>query len=286
MNEIHEEVIVLDEPVADEEIDISLSKEQVVTYTKYQSIRTFIKRLTQRYMRSSTARFLVLIAALYSCILFIVDSYDAIPQGVSFGLVSNIVVFIVFLIDVIFNIIYADSKLTYLFSFQGVIDVLSLLSILNIFVESNLVFLPLLRLMRVMKIIRLFRTGAIINVDENQVSNTNEAIYFEIVSLVVSILLGWFLAAAFLFTLIQNSPDAWQYVDPTVDLREYIKFFDCLYMILVIISTLGFGDFAPANGYGRAYCMLVLMCAITIIPQQVGQLIQTIGKQPAYFGEV
>ena len=277
--------IVLNEPVT-EEIDLPTEKETIRTFTKYQFFILFVKKLTQQYMRSNVARILVLIAALYSCILFVTDAYNALPRETLFGILSNVIVFIIFFFDVIFNLLYSNSKIQYIFSFQGVIDCLSLLSILNLFVNSNLVFLPLLRLIRVIKIIRLFRTGAILNIDENHATNTNEAIYFEIISLVIGILLGWFLAAAILFTMIQNSPETWQYADTSVNLKEYVSFFDCLYMILVIISTLGFGDFTPANGYGRAYCMIVLICAITIIPQQVGRLIQTIGKQPPYFGEV
>jgi voltage-gated potassium channel len=279
--------IVLGEPLVDEDIDIPSSTESVVTYAKYRSrFRVHFKKLTQKYMRSNLARLVVLFAALFSCVLFVMDAYNILPKHNSFGLVSNIVVFVIFFVDVIFNLIYADSKLRYIFSFQGFIDCASLLSIVNLAVESNLVFLPLLRLMRIIKIIRLFRMETILNVEETQVSSSNDAIYFETISLVIGICLGWFLAAAILFSIIQNSPETFQYADPTVELNEYVKFFDCLYIILVLVSTLGFGDFAPANGYGRAFVIIVLLCALTIIPQQVGQLIQMIGQQPAYLGEV
>jgi voltage-gated potassium channel len=278
--------IVLEEPLVDEDIDVPTSTESVVTYAKYRSrFRVHFKKLTQKYMRSNMARLVVLCAALFSCVLFVMDAYQALPRD-SFGMVSNIVVFVIFLIDVIFNLIYADSKLGYIFSFQGFIDCASLLSIINLAVDSNLVFLPLLRLMRIIKIIRLFRMETLLNVEETQVTSSNDAIYFETISLVIGICLGWFLAAAILFSIIQNSPETFQYVDSTVELNEYVKFFDCLYIILVLVSTLGFGDFAPANGYGRAFVIIVLFCALTIIPQQVSQLIQMIGQQPAYLGEV
>ena len=282
-----ENEIVFEEPLVDEDIEIPSSTESVVTYAKYRSrFRVHFKKLTQKYMRSNLARLVVLCAALFSCVLFVMDAYNALPKHSSFEMIANIVVFLIFFVDVIFNLIYADSKLGYIFSFQGFIDCASLLSIVNLGVDSNLVFLPLLRLMRIIKIIRLFRMETLLNVEETQVSSSNDAIYFETISLVIGICLGWFLAAAILFTIIQNSPETFQYVDPNVELNEYVKFFDCLYIILVLVSTLGFGDFSPANGYGRAFVIIVLLCALTIIPQQVSQLIQMIGQQPAYLGEV
>jgi voltage-gated potassium channel len=279
--------VVLDEPIIDEDFHVPTSEETVVTIAKYKSrFRVFFKRLTQKYIRSNLARLVVLCAALFSCVLFVLDAYAAaIPNRSLFIMISNIVVFIIFFVDVVFNFFYSDSKVGYVLSFQGFIDCASLLSILNLAVESNLVFLPLLRLMRIIKIIRLFRMESLLNVDDSQVSGANEAIYFETISLVIGILLGWFLAAAILLTIIGNSPDAFYYSNSDVVLEEYVTFFDCLYIILVLVSTLGFGDFSPANGYGRAFVIIVLACAITVIPQQVGQLIQMIDKQPAYLGE-
>lgn len=278
---------VFDEPLVDEGLDLLATEETVVTYAKYRSrFRIHFKKLTQKYMRSNAARLLVLFAALFSCLLFVMDAYKTLPNHNSFELISNVIVFLIFFIDVIFNLIYADSKIGYIFSFQGFIDCASLLSIVNLAVDSNLVFLPLLRLMRIIKIIRLFRMETLLNVEEAQVTSSNDAIYFETISLVIGICLGWFLAAAILFSIIQNSPETFQYVDSEVELNEYVQFFDCLYIILVLVSTLGFGDFAPANGYGRAFVIIVLLCALTIIPQQVSQLIQMIGQQPAYLGEV
>jgi voltage-gated potassium channel len=276
--------VVLDEPIIDEDFHVPTSEETVVTISKYKSrFRVFFKRLTQKYIRSNLARLVVLCAALFSCVLFVLDAYNA--SSTSFSVTSNIVIFVVFFVDVVFNLFYADSKLGYVLSFQGLIDCASLLSIVNLAVESNLVFLPLLRLMRIVKVIRLFRMESLLNVEDTQVSSSNEAIYFETISLVIGIMLGWFLAAAILLTLIQNSSGSFYYSNAEVALDEYVTFFDCLYIILVLVSTLGFGDFSPANGYGRAFVIIVLACAITVIPQQVGQLIQMIDKQPAYLGE-
>lgn len=271
-------------------------------------------------MRSTLIRLIIILAALLGCVTYVLDTYNLDDSRVYrlFTRSSDITIFSIFLVDYIMNIIYADARIHYIFSFQGVVDFASLLSIINVFSNTNLSFLTLFRLMRVIKMLRLFRMSSSILIDDLALpvrtdplslmqlnalivltslhyflfppcylQSVSEAIYFEILGLVLGILLTWFLFSSVLYTIIQNNPDSFVYnSDPDFEIQEDIRFFDCVYMMAVFTSTLGFGDFSPNNFLGRLFVVVVLVTALTVVPVKVGQLVETIRKKPQYMSEV
>jgi voltage-gated potassium channel len=282
---------VLTKPVEEEEEFPSDGYEDANKLTSRSDWFTnMVHSLTTRYMRSGTARLVVIFAAVLSCITYVLDTYS-ITDVYAYRVFSNMVdiaAFVIFLADYVFNILFADSKPGYIFSFQGLVDFASLFSILNVFVSEDLSFLALFRLMRVLKVMRVFRlTSVMLSIDEHALPSASEAIYFDILSLGMGILLAWFLFSSLLFTMIQQDENAFIYsLDPTVDLQQELRFFDCMYIMMVITSTLGFGDYAPYDTWGRLFVIVVLLSALTIVPMQVGRLIETVGKNPRYIVNV
>mmetsp|Transcript_24972 Transcript_24972/g.36842 ORF Transcript_24972/g.36842 Transcript_24972/m.36842 type:complete len:729 (-) Transcript_24972:1525-3711(-) len=276
---------VLKQPVSIEEsipedLDKSMSKRPFNPHA-------FLKRVTVAYMRSNNTRILIILGAVISCILYVVETYEKYRgQSRTLPAVIDIAIFIIFLMDYFFNIMYAPSKPLYIFSFQGFIDLASLFAIVNLVSTADLSFLPLFRLLRLIKVMRLFRTASIVNVERPTPPSASEAILFEIASLIIGILLAIFLGASVLYTIIQQDGDAFVYgPDSTFSMQEDTTFFDCVYMVLVFVSTLGFGDFVPNNTVGRLYVVVVLLLALTVIPLKVGQLVDVIGKKPRYMNE-
>lgn len=257
--------------------------------SKSSDLKFFIHELANQYMKSNETRIVILLAAILSCIIYVVETYLRNGESDAFNIftvIADIVIFIIFLIDYVFNVIFAAQKSVYILSLSGMIDFASLFAVANLFITTDLSFLPLFRLMRVIKIIRLFRTASIMNVERPTPPSATEAITFEIISLIVGMIVSIFLASAILFTITQEFEDAFIYsFDSSFNMKDDVTFFDCVYIVLEILSTLGFGDFIPGNTLGRFYVVSVLAIALTVIPMKVGQLIEIIGKKPRYLNE-
>ena len=280
---------VLGKPVQEEEdIPIDKIEDEVSNAPPRVVVRKLLLKATGWYMRSPTARLVVIFAAILSCCTYVADTYatGGMDGYKRFAYVVDIAAFIIFFADYMFNIIFSSTSsiLDYIFSFQGFVDLASLFSILNVFVSEDLSFLSLFRLMRVLKVMRVFRmTSVMLSIDEQVLPNASEAIFFDVLSLVLGILLAWFLFSSLLYTMIQQDEHAFYFsIEEDFDIQEDITFFDCVYIMLVITSTLGFGEFAPANVWGRLFVVLVLLSALTVVPVKVGKLVETIGKNPKY----
>lgn len=282
---------VLNKPTLEEElIPIDILDEEERGRGFMDHIRKALEKGTVWYMRSPTVRLVVIFAAILSCCTYVFDTYATNDMRLYhvFAYVVDIGVFIIFLADYVSNILFnasAAAKTAYIFSFQGFVDFASLFSIMNIFVNTDLRFFSLFRLMRVLKVMRVFRmTSIMISTDDQVVPNASEAIYFDIVSLVLGILLAWFLFSSLLYTMVQQDANAivHSFADENYNIQDDLTFFDCVYIMMVIVSTLGFGDYAPGDRWGRLFVILVLLSALTIVPMKVGKLIDTIGKTPEY----
>lgn len=272
----------------DDDFIVEDMKYESITH-KTSDISFWLNELAHAYMKSNITRIVILFAAILSCIIYVVETYLRHTESdafIAFALVSDLAIFIIFLMDYIFNIVFAANKRVYIFSMSGIIDFTSLFAVANLFITTDLSFLPLFRLMRVIKIIRLFRTASIMNVERPTPPSASEAITFEIISLIVGMVVSIFLASAVLFTITQEFENTFIYsFDDSFSMKDDATFFDCVYIVLEILSTLGFGDFIPGNFLGRFYVVAVLAIALTIIPMKVGQLIDIIGKKPRYLNE-
>lgn len=295
LNKVHSVVrkdsFILQQPVAIEASIPEDLEQSIYAYNRTLNVKTRLKTATQGYMRSNTTRFIILFASVLSCVVYVVETYLERSKALGFlwfAICTDIATFIIFGIDYFFNVLYAPTKISYVFSFQGMVDFASLLSIVNLFIaDADLSFLPLFRLTRVLKVLRLFRTASIVNVERPTPPSASEAIQFEIASLVISIFLAIFLAGSVLYTLIQQDSDAFVYsLDSNFSMKDDITFFDCIYIVMVLVSTLGFGDFSPGNELGRGFVVLLLLLTLTIIPYKVGQLADTVAKKPRYMNDV
>ena len=286
---VRKDSFILHQPVA---VEASIPEDLEGSFShKSVDMSTFVKNTTTRYMRSNLTRMIILMASVVSCVVYVVETYlrrEDNPGFLWFAICVDMFTFVVFGIDYFFNVMYAHTKIYYIVSFQGIVDLASLLSIVNLFVaNADLSFLPLFRLTRVLKVLRLFRTASIVNVEKPTPPSASEAILFEIASLVITIFLAIFLSGSVLYTIIQQDTDAFIYnANPGINLRDRITWFDCVYIVMVIISTLGFGDFTPNNTTGRVYVVALLVLVLTIVPYKAGQLADTVAKRPRYMGEV
>ena len=284
--------LILNQPVESEEsFPVDAFVTSTLTKMKSSGIVSSIRKFAAWHVRSITMRIVVFAASLISCALFIIDTYDKMNSITSNTIMAiiDLVVFAIFALDYLCNVIYAPRTLSYIFSFQGFIDLASLASIINIFTtgSADLSFLPLLRLLRNFKLLRTFQLSAYIDIDNPQPLSAAQSLFIETCSLGVAIVVSWFFSASVLYSIVQQDSDAFVYnSDSSFDMQKDLTLFDCIYILLVLISTLGFGDFSPNNFYGRLFVMVVMVLTLTVIPAKVGALVERLGKKSLYMNSV
>lgn len=254
-------------------------------YDTNNKIYSYFRKLAVEYGRSSNVKIIIITASFVSCVMYVINSYDqGKPSKLSFGVDS--VLTILFGVDYFFNILNAPFLLKYLLG-DGLMDLASCLSILNNILGTVTVFsfLPLLRLLRVLKLVRMHQSNSVFNVHEKPKDpSTGDVILFELMSLAFNISLGLYLSASILFMLISYYPDTFVHV--VLDTEADVTWFDCLYIDIVILGTLGFGDYVPGNNIGKIYVILLLAYGLSLIPFSIGKIMDTFSKRPHYMSEV
>lgn len=51
--------------------------------------------------------------------------------------------------------------------------------------------------------------------------------------------------------------------------REPWQFFDCVWFIFVTFSTVGYGDFRPSDIPGQTFVIVMICCALILLPIEV-----------------
>ena len=168
-------------------------------------------------------------------------------------------------------------KTEYLFSAEGICDILSLLPALTIFHcfgvdRPGVIFLPMLRILRVLrlvrtiKVIKLVRSQSILDFfsplklkdyHDSPLNAKRDELIIKVVYLAVGIILGLFVIASLLFCLVQIDPNSFSNVAiDGYDMSTQFTLFDSIYFVMVMASTLGFGDFVPTSNIGQAFVIL------------------------------
>jgi hypothetical protein len=98
--------------------------------------------------------------------------------------------------------------------------------------------------------------------------------------------LGLFLGASVLHTIIHSLPGSFVNVNSETYSSDDFTWLDCLYAMVVMLSTLGFGDIVPQSAIGKLYVIFILATALSVIPYSIGQIMDTYRTRPVYMSEV
>ena len=63
--------------------------------------------------------------------------------------------------------------------------------------------------------------------------------------------------------------------------RQY-TFFECIYFILVTLSTVGYGDISPSHGLSRLATVLILVAIVVLLPIQISKLSDLLALKSPY----
>ena len=172
--------------------------------------------------------------------------------------ISEWVVTILFTIEYIARIITVNKPLKYIFSFYGIVDLLSTIPkyLSFIFVGSHaLVTLRALRLLRVFRILKLARyLGASNQLKDSIIASRVKIFVFLFAVLVSSVVFGT------IMYLVEGEENGFTNIPKSV------------YWCIVTLTTVGFGDIAPQTALGQFITSIIMILGYGIIAVPTGNV--------------
>lgn len=201
---------------------------------------------------------LLLIVIFISIILVMLESVESIESDYAVFLdISEWVITILFSLEYILRIITVKKPRAYLFSFYGIIDLLSTIpKYLSLFFigTHSLIALRALRLLRVFRILKLTRfIGESANFGKAlRRSRAKIAVFISFV-IVLCIILGT------VMYLIESEQDS-----------GFTSIPRSVYWAVVTLTTVGYGDIAPITALGQFIASLIMILGYGIIAIPTG----------------
>ena len=196
---------------------------------------------------------LLLITIIISVILVVLESVETINLKYSVFLnLCEWVITILFSLEYIMRIICVKKPLKYIFSFYGIIDLLSTIpKYLSLFIVGTqpIATLRALRLMRVFKILKMNRfIGASTNFRRLLIASRAKIIVFLLFIIILSIILG-----TIMYLIEGNLNNGFENIPKSI------------YWAIVTLTTVGYGDIVPSTTLGQVFSSLIMILGYSII---------------------
>jgi len=197
---------------------------------------------------------IVIIASIVLVMLESVKSFDA--RHHTFLNIAEWVITILFTLEYIARIITVKKPLKYIFSFYGIIDLLSTIPkyLSLIFIGTHA--LATLRALRLLRIFRIFKLGRYLGASNNLVAalkaSRAKISVFLFAVIIMAIVLGT------IMYLVEGEENG------------FINIPKSVYWCIVTLTTVGFGDIAPQTPLGQFIASLVMILGYGIIAVPTG----------------
>ncbi|MCA8988046.1 MAG: ion transporter, partial [Planctomycetaceae bacterium] len=168
----------------------------------------------------------------------------------------------IFTIEYILRLVVADRKLGFVFSFFGIID---LLSILPFYVASgvDLRSLRAFRMLRLFRILKLVRYSKAIQRFHRAFLIAREEL---VLYLLVTLLLLYLAAVGIYYFEHDAQPEAFSSV------------FHSLWWAVATLTTVGYGDVYPITVCGRIFTFLILLIGLGVVSVPAGLVASALSK--------
>ncbi|RWS12446.1 calcium-activated potassium channel slowpoke-like isoform X10 [Dinothrombium tinctorium] len=179
--------------------------------------------------------------------------------------------------DLVWNIfprypyfIASSDKLFYLFELYSIVDFLTIPhAYLAFFYERNWLGFRFLRAVRIMSIADILQHFSIVRTSTS----------VRLVQLSAIIISVWLTAAGFIH-LFENSGDPLEFEN-----IHSITYFECIYFLIVTMSTVGYGDIFCETTLGRVFIVLFILVALVVFTSCIPEILELVGSGPKYAGE-
>lgn len=200
---------------------------------------------------------ILLIVILFSVIVVMLESVrDLDTQYHTFFNVSEWIVTILFTIEYILRIICVKKPMKYVFSFYGIVDLLSTIpKYLSFFLVGSqyLAALRALRLLRIFRILKLVRFLGESNNLLRAINQSKTKIFVFVFSvLVISVILGT------VMYLVEGPEHGFNSIPHSI------------YWTIVTLTTVGYGDISPQTALGQLIATVIMIIGYGIIAVPTG----------------
>jgi voltage-gated potassium channel len=159
---------------------------------------------------------------------------------------------LIFTLEYILRIYVADKKTNYMFSFYGVIDLISILpAYLTMFgIGLNTVWIRVFRLFRLFRLLKLTRYNKSLHILKGCIVNAKE----ELILFFVFVLMMFYISAVGIYFFENEAqPEAFSSV------------FQCMWWSVATLTTVGYGDVYPVTMGGKIFTVMILMVGLAIV---------------------
>lgn len=228
--------------------------------------------LKEIIIRSDTRRgrifdLIIQVLIVISLISFSIETLPGL-SGNTYSFLAGIEVFVVvvFTVEYVLRVIVTEKKLSYIFSFYGIVD---LLAILPFYLSDSLSLqaMRILRLLRLFRILKLARYNAALE-------RIGKAIWIareELVLFGVVTLMLLYLSALGIY-----------HFEHAAQPEHFRSIFDSLWWAVSTLTTVGYGDIYPITLGGRLFTFVVLMLGLGVVAVPTGIIasaLSTVRKQ-------
>ncbi|MDA9356780.1 ion transporter [Flavobacteriaceae bacterium] len=179
-----------------------------------------------------------------------VDYYDT--KYHSFLNISEWIITVLFSIEYLLRIVSVKKPLKYIFSFYGVIDLLSIIpKYISLFIvgANSIAALRALRLMRIFKILKMNRfIGASTNFRRLLLVGKAKIVVFILFVIIFSVISG-----TIMYLIEGNVNEGFENIPKSI------------YWAIVTLTTVGYGDIAPSTTVGQVFSSFVMILGYSII---------------------
>lgn len=179
---------------------------------------------------------------------------------------------IIFTIEYLLRIYAVRNPLKYIFSFYGVIDLLSILPFYLMLINPALHFLLVLRALRLLRIFRIFKLVHFLN-ESLFLINALWASRRKILVFLFSVVLLTVVLGALMYVIEHNENPAYSSIPQSI------------YWAIVTLTTVGYGDVSPITPEGKLLASFIMLLGYCIIAVPTGiisaSLVKEIHKDPS-----
>jgi len=202
---------------------------------------------------------LLMVFILLSVLVVIVESLEVV--AVRFKLVFQILEYVFtgfFTLEYLVRVYCSPKPRKYIFSFFGIVDLLSTLPMYLGFIFSGARYLIIFRTFRLIRVFRVFKLFSFLSEGHLLLKSLHESSRKIIV---------FFL---FVIILVVSIGTIMYMIEGTIPGTQFTDIPTSIYWAIVTITTVGYGDITPITSVGRALSAFVMLLGYTIIAVPTG----------------
>ncbi|XP_013790660.2 calcium-activated potassium channel slowpoke-like [Limulus polyphemus] len=177
---------------------------------------------------------------------------------------------IFFMVYFFIRFIAASDKLWFMLELYSFVDYFTIPpSFVSIYLDRTWIGLRFLRALRLISVPDILQYL-------NVLKTSSTIRLAQLVSIVISV---W-LTAAGIIHLLENSGDPLEFDNP-----HNLSYWECVYFLIVTMSTVGYGDIYCKTTLGRTFIVLFILVGLAVFASCIPEILELVGTRPKYDGE-